>query len=105
MKIGIPWKAKFRAFGTHFGLSVVIFAVIIALTVWLWYPPPFFWIDGGLQVVLLAAIIDIVAGPLLTLVVYRPKKPYLVMNLAVSPQCRPGRSPGACRRSTRSARC
>jgi len=51
--------------------------------VWLWYPPPFFWIDGGVQITLLAASIDIIAGPLLTLIVYRPHKPRLMMNLAV----------------------
>ena len=83
MKTPIPWRAKFRAFGTHLLLSVVVFGAIIALTVRLWYPPPFFWIDGGLQITLLAAAVDIVAGPLLTLVVYRPKKPRLMMNLAV----------------------
>jgi hypothetical protein len=79
----IPWRAKLGAFGAHLLLSIVVFLAIIALTVWLWYPPPFFWIDGGLQVTLLAAAVDIVAGPLLTLVVYRPKKPTLAMNLTV----------------------
>jgi hypothetical protein len=83
-KLGsIPWRAKFGAFGAHLVISAVAFVAIIALTVWLWYPPPFFWIDGGLQVTVLAAAVDIVAGPLLTLVVYRPGKPRLVMNLAV----------------------
>jgi hypothetical protein len=79
----VPWRPKLKAFGTHLALSVLIFAAIIALTVWLWYPPPFFWIDGALHVTLLAAAVDIVAGPLLTFVVYRPGKPRLVMNLAV----------------------
>ena len=79
----LPWRAKLGAFSAHLLISAVIFALIIALTVRLWYPPPFFWIDGGAQITLLAALIDVVAGPLLTLVVYRPNKPRLVMNLAV----------------------
>ncbi|HKQ28543.1 MAG TPA: hypothetical protein VJT77_08060 [Burkholderiales bacterium] len=83
MKLSIPWRAKLKAFGAHIVISIVVFVGIIALTVWLWYPPPFFWIDGGLQITLLAAAIDIVAGPLLTFVVYRPNKPRLTMNLAV----------------------
>lgn len=83
MKSAIPWRAKLSAFGAHALISAVVFAAIIALTVWLWYPPPFFWIDGGLQVTLLAAGIDIVAGPLLTFVVYRPRKPRLMMNLTL----------------------
>lgn len=83
MKLAIPWLAKLKAFGAHFALSVVAFASIIAFTVNLWYPPPFFWIDGALHVTVLAALVDVVAGPLLTFVVYRPNKPRLVMNLAV----------------------
>jgi len=79
----IPWRAKLKAFGTHFLVSVLAFGAIIALTITLWYPPPFFWIDGALHVTVLAAIVDIFAGPLLTFVVYRPKKPRLMMNLAV----------------------
>lgn len=83
MKFSIPWRPKLKAFGAHFVISVVVFVAIIALTVWLWYPPPLFWIDGGVQITLLAAAVDIVAGPLLTFVVYRPNKPRLMMNLAV----------------------
>jgi hypothetical protein len=83
LKAPLPWRAKLRAFRTHLLLSLVLFGAIIALTVWLWYPPPFFWIDGGMQITLLAAMVDIVAGPLLTFVVFRPGKPKLVLNLAV----------------------
>lgn len=79
----LPWREKLKAFTAHLVISAVVFTLIIAITVWLLYPPPFFWIDGGLQITLLAASIDIIAGPLLTLVVYRPNKPRLVMNLAV----------------------
>ena len=83
MNVSIPWRPKLKAFGAHLVISALLFTVIVALTVWLWYPPPFFWIDGGVQITLLAAAVDIIAGPLLTFVVYRPHKPGLVMNLAV----------------------
>ena len=36
----VPWRAKLRAFGAHLLISVAAFGAIIALTVWLWYPPP-----------------------------------------------------------------
>lgn len=77
------WRAKLRAGGLHLGLSAVVFLGLISLTVALWYPPPFFWIDGGVQIVLIAAGVDIGLGPLLTLVVYRPRRPRLWLNLAV----------------------
>ena len=76
------WRAKLRAGGLHLALSAVIFMGLISLTVALWFPPPFFWIDGGIQVVLIAAGVDIGLGPVLTMVVYRPRRPRLWMNLA-----------------------
>jgi hypothetical protein len=83
LSAGIPWRAKFGAFRIHFLISAAVFTLIIALTISRWYPSPFFWIDGALHVTVFAAIIDIIAGPLLTLVVYRPNKRLLAMNLAV----------------------
>jgi len=76
------WRTKLRAGGLHLVLSIVLFLSIVSLTVELWYPPPFFWIDGGIQIVLLAAGVDIGLGPLLTVVVYRPRRPRLWLTLA-----------------------
>ena len=76
------WRAKLRAGGLHLVLSAAVFVAIISLTVELWYPPPFFWIDGGIQIVLIAAGVDIGLGPLLTVVAYRPRRPRLWLNLA-----------------------
>ncbi len=75
--------SKLKAFGAHLSISVVLFVGIIAACMTLWYPPPYFWIDGGIQVTRLAAMVDIVLGPLLTLVVFRPGKASLKRDLAV----------------------
>ncbi|MGH8704104.1 MAG: hypothetical protein ACREUO_01665 [Burkholderiales bacterium] len=77
------WRAKLKAFGLHFSISLGLFAAIIAATLELWYPPPYFWIDGGWFVVRLAAIVDIILGPLLTLIIFKPGKRLLALNLAV----------------------
>lgn len=77
------WRAKLAAFGVHLAISAALFTAIIAVGVALWYPPPYFWIDGGLWVVRIAAIVDVILGPLLTLVVFRPGKRLLALNLAV----------------------
>jgi hypothetical protein len=77
------WAAKLRAFGTHFALSLAIFAAIIWVCMELWYPAPYFWIDGGWFAVRIAAVVDVIAGPLLTLVVFRPGKRWMAANLAV----------------------
>ncbi len=77
------WRAKLQACGIHLAISAALFAAIIAVGIELWYPPPYFWIDGGLWVVRIAAIVDVILGPLLTLVVFRPGKRLLALNLAV----------------------
>ena len=41
----------------------------------IWYPYPYREISGGSQLFLLIIAVDIVCGPLLTLVLYNPKKP------------------------------
>ena len=76
-------RAKLKAFAAHLSISVVVFVAIIAACMTQWYPPPYFWIDGGIQVTRLAAMVDIVLGPLLTLVVFRPGKASLRRDLAV----------------------
>jgi hypothetical protein len=74
--------AKLRAFGAHFALSLAIFAAIVWVCVELWYPEPYFWIDGGWFALRIAALADVVAGPLLTLIVYRPGRRWMAANLA-----------------------
>ncbi len=75
--------AKLKAFGIHLSISLVLFTAIIAACMTLWYPPPYFWIDGGIQVTRIAALADIVLGPLLTLILFRPGKRTLKRDLAV----------------------
>ena len=48
-----------------------------------WYPPPFFMFDGGWQVLRLIMLVDVVLGPLLTLVVFNRAKPELMRDLAI----------------------
>ena len=66
------WRAKLRAFATHLAISVAVFAAVIALAMWRFYPPLYFWIDGGLFVLTVAAGVDVALGPTFTLVLYAP---------------------------------
>ncbi len=65
---------KSRAFLVHLGLSAAIAAAALLVFVRLWYPLPYFVADGGWQGLRLVALVDVVLGPLLTLVVYRQTK-------------------------------
>ncbi|HEY6598026.1 MAG TPA: hypothetical protein VIZ30_01880 [Pseudomonadales bacterium] len=70
-----------QAFLIHLGISLSIFAVLAYLVVKVWYPDFFFETDGGWQGLRLLLGVDLVLGPLLTLIVYRAGKPGLRFDL------------------------
>jgi hypothetical protein len=72
-----------RAFLIHLGISVLIYLVLLYLIVFIWYPQPFFAADGGWQGVRLVTGIDLVLGPVLTLIVFKAGKPGLKFDLAL----------------------
>jgi len=73
------WKASL----IHLGLSAVIFIALLYLIVFLWYPQPYFAADGGWQGVRLIIGVDLVLGPLLTLIVFKSGKPGLRRDLTL----------------------
>lgn len=75
--------SRFRAFAIHLGISLVIFAALAALVLYVWYPDFFFQTDGGWQGVRLIILVDLVLGPLLTLIVYKAGKPGLKTDLTL----------------------
>ena len=74
---------RFKAFLIHFGISVAIFVVLAWLIVFVWYPQPFFAHDGGWQGIRIAALVDLVLGPGLTLIVFKAGKPGLKFDLTM----------------------
>jgi len=66
---------KPKAFLVHLLLSAAIVGALLLLLVTRWYPMPYFVADGGWQGIRLVAAIDVVLGPLLTLVIYNRAKP------------------------------
>ncbi len=67
-------KSKLRAFGAHLSISATAMAVLLWLFVRHWFPLPYFVADGGWQGLRLIVGVDLVLGPLLTLIVYNPCK-------------------------------
>jgi hypothetical protein len=63
-------KTKLKASGIHFGLSLLIFAVLAYQIYYLWYPMPYFLVDGGWQGMRLVAAVDLVLGPLITFLIF-----------------------------------
>ena len=63
-----------QAFLTHLAFSLLVFFTVLYFIVYHWYPQPFFSTDGGWQGVQLLTMVDIVLGPLLTLIIFKPGK-------------------------------
>lgn len=72
-----------QAFLTHLFISMVIFFVLLYLIVFQWYPSYYFYIDGGYQGIVTIFFVDVVLGPGLTLLVFKPGKPKLKFDMAI----------------------
>ena len=74
---------RINAFLIHLTISFIIFLVLAYLIVYHWYPLPYFHTDGGWRGIRIIAGVDLVLGPLLTLIVYKPGKPGLKFDLTL----------------------
>lgn len=75
--------SRWRASGIHLLLSALVGVAVLMLLFFIWYPGPLFRATGGEKLVLLIVGIDIIAGPLLTLLVFDTKKKSIKFDLAV----------------------
>jgi hypothetical protein len=69
-----PWLRRGRAGLTHLVLSLVVAVLAAGLVFGLWYPYPYSEISGGRELFLLVVVVDVVVGPLITLVVFDTAK-------------------------------
>ncbi|MFO1494641.1 MAG: TfpX/TfpZ family type IV pilin accessory protein [Lysobacterales bacterium] len=74
---------RYRAAAIHLSISAVIGASTLALLYFLWYPAPYFELSGGRDLAQLLVSVDVVLGPLLTLIVFSPGKKTLRMDLSI----------------------
>lgn len=72
-----------QAFAWHFSISLAIFLLLIWLMVRFWFPGDLFLMDGGWQGLKIIAPIDLILGPALTLLFYRPWKKSLKFDMAM----------------------
>jgi hypothetical protein len=73
------WKASL----IHLGISAAIGTTVVALMLLVWYPRPYFTAMGGDTLILLMIGVDVVIGPLITLIIFDPKKKALKFDLSV----------------------
>ena len=74
---------RYQAFAVHLAVSFFIFLILLLLVFYVWYPGIFFESEKGWKAIALIAGVDLVLGPLCTLIVFNPAKKSLKMDLAV----------------------
>lgn len=76
-------SGRLEAFVIHLALSLVVVGLLVGLMMWRWFPGELFWLDGGVQGLYIVAAVDLVLGPLLTLMLFKRGKPKLWIDLSL----------------------
>jgi len=77
------FKHKLKASLVHLGLSIVLVGLIIGSILFFFFPRLFIAVSDFKEVASLIVSIDLILGPLLTFVVFQPKKKSLTFDLSV----------------------
>ena len=75
--------SRFQAFAIHLLISSAVLGSFLSFVFLVWYPPPFFVVEGLVQIVWVLVGVDVVLGPALTLVVFKTGKPGLKRDLSI----------------------
>ena len=67
--------SKLRAFLIHFSISATVVGAAFAVIFFAWYPAPYFEVVGAWNVVRILIVVDLILGPLLTLIPVDPWEP------------------------------
>jgi hypothetical protein len=74
---------RWQASGLHLLISIAVAIAVLALMLSLWYQGPLFEAAGGNALLFILVGVDVVIGPLITLIVFRSGKRGLKFDLAV----------------------
>lgn len=74
--------SRIRAFQIHLGSSALVGLISLALVFLVWYPAPLHTAAGVTSIFLLLVGIDVILGPTMTLVVFKPGKKSLRFDMA-----------------------
>jgi hypothetical protein len=77
--------SRWQASGLNLLVSAVVAAAVLAGMLFAWYPSPLFEAEGGMRLVLILVAVNVVIGPLITLIIYKPGKWGLKFDLWAIP--------------------
>lgn len=75
--------SRWKAAAIHLSISVAIGLMVLALLFLVWYPQPYFTAAGGQGLIIILLGVDIVLGPLLTLILFKSGKKNLALDLCL----------------------
>jgi hypothetical protein len=74
--------SRFRAAGIHLTISAVIACGVLFGMLFFFFPSPYFGAVGGKDLLMILIGVDVVLGPLITVIIFNPKKKSLKWDLA-----------------------
>ena len=77
------WKQRLFAMAVHFLFSLVLLSIALFCVFYLWYPAPLDKAMGVGSIFWIILTIDLLLGPLLTFVIFNPKKKELKIDLLI----------------------
>jgi hypothetical protein len=75
--------SRWKAAGIHVGITVIVAILVGTLLFGIWYPPPYFGAGGADHLMIVLVSVDLVIGPLLTLIVFKSGKRGMKFDLCV----------------------
>ncbi len=84
MKILHMPKTRIGAFFAHVSISTLILFILSYIIYFIWFPGALTFASGGLDGMKIVVAVDMVLGPLLTLVIYNVNKSYRELAIDVS---------------------
>jgi hypothetical protein len=82
MTLSLQSFDRWKAAGLHLVLSALVALTVVMLVLAVWYPQPYFQAMGGEKLLRLLIGVDVVLGPLITFIIFDPRKPSLKWDLA-----------------------
>lgn len=76
-------ESRFVAFAVHLFLSVFIFTCLTIFIYFILLPGFLFYSEGGITFLTIIGSVDVVLGPLITLIIYKKVKPSIKLDLTI----------------------
>jgi len=75
--------SRWQAAGTHLLICLAIALAVVTVMLAVWYPRPLFEAAGGNDLLMILVSVDVVLGPLLTLIVFKSGKRGMKLDLTL----------------------